>query len=441
MIGTPVSRRKALQLGAVSAGLTLLPGVRPVRAQDATITYWNTTYPIIDPNDKAKKPEDFYISQSIGRFQEANPGVTVNMETIPGNGDMFTKYRTASVAANGPDVMVMWSGSYMLGVGEFLEPLNTYFSPEERERISGWEATSADFRSDSDQVYGVPAGSDGTTCIFYNKEAWSKAGIDPEASWPGSFDEFVAMLETIKTSGVTPLALSDTAIIWQVLSWWQAQMLGGADQVGKLVTGEENFSNPTLVEIVANWQKLRDYTVPGAETMEGEAALQFLLQGQASMTTTGFWDLATARDALGENLGMIKIPNYSAEAPIKDGGIGGAGTAFIVSNYSQNKEAAVNFIKHLMSKEEQELKASSFEAVSLLNVTDVDATALYNDPLTNVQQQWATEPSTIFWLDNLYPSELTSEIKAQSQLAWTGQITAEEFLAKADAKRDELMSS
>jgi len=36
---------------------------------------------------------------------------------------------------------------------------------------------------------------------------------------------------------------------------------------------------------------------------------------------------------------------------------------------------------------------------------------------------------------------LTAEIKAQSQLAWTGQITAEQFLAAADAKRNELMES
>ena len=211
MFDNTLSRRKALQFGAAAAGLTLLPGTRRAAAQDATITFWNTGYPIVDPNDKAKKPEDFYISKSIARFQEANPGVTVQMEAVPGNGDMFTKYRTASVAANGPDVMGMWSGSYMLGLIDFLEPLNTYFSPEERSRMSGWEATSADFRMDSDQIYGVPAGSDGTTCIFYNKESWAKAGVDPEASWPGSFDEFVAMLETIKASGVTPMALDDNA--------------------------------------------------------------------------------------------------------------------------------------------------------------------------------------------------------------------------------------
>jgi raffinose/stachyose/melibiose transport system substrate-binding protein len=117
--------------------LTLLPGTRHAAAQDATITFWNTTFPMEDPIDKAKWPEDFYISQAIARFQEANPGVTVQMETIPGGSDMFTKYRTASVAQNGPDVMGMWSGSYMLSVQDFLEPLNEYFTPEERERITG----------------------------------------------------------------------------------------------------------------------------------------------------------------------------------------------------------------------------------------------------------------------------------------------------------------
>jgi ABC-type glycerol-3-phosphate transport system substrate-binding protein len=328
----------------------------------------------------------------------------------------------------------------MLGVQDFLEPLNEYFTPEERERITGWEATSADFRADSDQIYGVPAGSDGTSCFYYNRELLATAGIDPEASWPASFDEFATMLGTIADSGVTPLALDENTIIWQVLSWWQAQMLGGADQVGKIVTGETDFSNPTLIEIVTNWQRLPEYTIPGAETMPGEAAQQLLFAGEVAMTSATFSILTDAREALGENLGMVKIPDYSTEAPLKSGGIGGAGTALIVSNYSEVKEQAVNFIKHLMSKEEQELKAASGEG-SLLNVTDVDTSQYYTDPFKQIQQEWANEPSTVFWLDNLYPVDLTNEIKAQSQLAWTGQISAEEFLAKADAKRDELLGA
>jgi raffinose/stachyose/melibiose transport system substrate-binding protein len=441
MIETTLSRRKALQLGAATAGLILLPGTRRAAAQDVAITFWNPDiYPTTDPNDKAKRLEDFYIYKAIARFQEANPGNTVAIENLPSGSDMFTKYRTASVAQNGPDVMGMWSGSYMLGVVDFLEPLNAYFTAEERERITGWEATSADFRLDSDQIYGVPAGSDGTAAIFFNKAHLAAAEVDPEANWPASFDEFITMLDAIKATGVTPLAMHENGIIWQVLSWWQAQMLGGADQVGKLVTGEENFSSPEMTEIVAGWQKLRDYSVPGAETMPGEAAEQLLFAGEVAMTTGLFILIDNAREALGENLGMVKHPNFSADAPLKDGGIGGAGTAFIVSNYSAHKQEAVDFIKFLMSKEEQELKAESGEG-SLLNVTDVDVTPYYSDPLKITQQEWANEPSTVFWLDNLYPPDLTNEIKAQSQLAWTGQISAEEFLATIDAKRDELLGS
>ena len=57
MLDTTLSRRKALQVGAVAAGLTVLPARRAF-AQDKTITFWNLAgiYDIEDPNDKTKKP-------------------------------------------------------------------------------------------------------------------------------------------------------------------------------------------------------------------------------------------------------------------------------------------------------------------------------------------------------------------------------------------------
>ena len=137
---------QALQLGAAAAGLTLLPGPRRAAAQGRHDHLLEHDLPHGGPDRQG---------QAAGRFLHL-PGD----RAVPGsesrgsrsNGDhsrrhrMFTKYRTASVAQNGPDVMGMWSGSYMLGVQDFLEPLNEYFTPEERERITGWEATSADFR-------------------------------------------------------------------------------------------------------------------------------------------------------------------------------------------------------------------------------------------------------------------------------------------------------
>ena len=441
MIQSKLSRRRALQVGAAAAGLTLLPGSRRVSAQEKTVTYWNISgiYEVEDPNDKTKKPEDFYIYQAIARFEAANPGVKIQMEALPGDTSSFTKYRTASVAANGPDIMTMWSGSYMLAMKDFLELLTPYFTVEERSRILGWEATSADFKVDSDQVYGVPASSDGTSCIFYNNELLDKAGVDPEGDWHSSLDGFLGMLDKLETSG-TPIAFDQNSIIWQVLAWWMAQELGGSAAIGELVSGQRNFSDAPLPDVVAGWQKVKDYALPGAETFEGDQSFRLMLPGDVAMSTAGFWAIAPLRDGLGDKLGMVKMPNFGPEAPVQDGGIGGIGNAFMVSNYSAVKDEAVAFIKFLMSKEEQELKAKSGQG-RLINVTDVDATALYADPLTNTQQQWATEASTIFWIDNVFPADLTTELKAQSQLAWTSEISADEFLARADAKRDELLGS
>ena len=95
------------------------------------------------------------------------------------------------------------------------------------------------------------------------------------------------------------------------------------------------------------------------------------------MSTCGFWWITDLSTGLGENLAMIKMPNHSADAAVVDGGIGGSGNAFIVSNYSEHKDEAVAFVKFLMSAEEQTLKAEAGEG-GLLNVTDVDTSQFYD---------------------------------------------------------------
>ncbi len=246
------------------------------------------------------------------------------------------------------------------------------------------------------------------------------------------------MLDAIAGTDVTPLALDTNSIVWQVLLYWIGQTVGGAEGINALAQGTKNFSDPALVEIVTNWQRLADYTIPGAETMEGSEVLQLFAEEQSAMMTGGFGSIDNLREFFGDNLGMIKMPDYSADAPITGGGIGGPGVAFIVSNYSENKEAAVALVKFLESPAELTLRAESGEG-HLVNLAGINAAEIYDDPFKISQQEWAVEPSTIFWPDNILPAELTTEIKAQSQLAWTGEISAEEFMQRADAKRDELL--
>src|SRR6185436_12715050 len=102
------------------------------------------------------------------------------------------------------------------------------------------------------------------SCIYYNKELLDKAGVDPEGDWRASVDGFIGALEKIEASGTKALVMDQNSIIWQLLAWWIAQELGGSSVVSELVSGERNFSDAPLPDIVASWQKVKDHTLPGA---------------------------------------------------------------------------------------------------------------------------------------------------------------------------------
>lgn len=439
---SPLSRRTFLYLsGAAISSVALLAACGGTQSNDAQgkIVFWNSTYQTSDDNDKAKRKEDFYISKAIKRFEEANPGLTVDMQIVPGTPDMFTKYRVASTAKNGPDVMTLWSGNYMLQFKKYLEPLDSYFSEQERARLRGWSAVTDGFKEGQGKIYGVPNSSDGISSLVYNKQLLNKAGVDLESNPPKNFDEFLTMLGQIKASGTMPLAMYDNGYTFFSFDYWLAQVVGSSPGIDDLVSGKQNFSDPAVVEMVTKWAKLAQYSIPGAPTMDGGQASQYLIQKKAAMMVNIGGDVTDLRKTLGDNLGMIKLPDYSESVSVRDTGVGGAGTALIVSNYAKNKANAVKFIKFLVSKEEQTIQAE--EESKLTNATDVDATKLYKEPFRIQQQEWALEPQTIFWPDNVFPAELTAELGAQAQLAWTGKITPAQFMSRLDAKRDALLKS
>jgi raffinose/stachyose/melibiose transport system substrate-binding protein len=436
------TRRTVLRAGAgATAGLALgLPQMRRAGAANITLKMWQMIFPYSDPNDKSKKPEDFWIHQSLKRFQDANPGIEVKLEDQPlGDPSVFTKYRTASIAKNGPDLFATWSGTYMLNLKQYLEPLDPYITDQDRARIFGWEAATEGFVPGKGTTYGVPAGTDGLVCFFTNKELLQKAGVDPEAPIPTPFDQFTAFLDKVKASGTTPLVLNNQGFVLHTLNYWTAQVVGGAPGLQELIDGKRNFSDADSLDVATKWATLSSRSISGAPTMQESQANQLLFAGKAAMTTAGSWVIQNARVALGDKLGMVKIPDFNADVTIKDAGVGGPGTVYVVSNYSQQKDAAVQLIKHLMSKPEQEARAKSNEG-ALINVNDVDFTTLYDEPLRVQQQQWVADPAhVIFWPDNVYPFDLTNEIIQRGQAAWTGDTSPADFMKQLDQKRDELL--
>ncbi|WP_441885079.1 ABC transporter substrate-binding protein [Paenibacillus sp. 2TAB26] len=401
--------------------------------EKVNIVFWNSGFATIDENNKAKKKEDFYISQAVARYEKAHPNVKIDVQDVPSGDELFAKFQTASIAKNGPDLTVLWSGSYMLRFKQFLEPMDSYFSGEERSRIVGWSATTEDFTADG-KAYGVPFGTDGTFLLAYNKKIFADAGVDPIAQRPKNFQEFVAMLEKVKTKDITPLGLFKDSFL-HVPDYWIAQTVDipGLDS---LVKGTTNFSDPKLVNVMKGWRELFEKNLVIAD----DSVRQLFIQEQLGMTVGANADILNFSKEMGDKVGFMKIPDFSEDVKIHDGGPGGVGAAFVVTNYSEHKKETADFVKFLMSKEEQINKIKSGEA-RITVVNDVDVNEYVSDPLVKTMQDMANEPSTIFWPDNVYPAELTSEMMSLQSLVSSGKMTAEEFMKKIDQKRDSLLKN
>jgi len=401
--------------------------------EKVNIVFWNSGFATIDENNKAKKKEDFYISQAVARYEKLHPNVKIDVQDVPSGDELFAKFQTASIAKNGPDMTVLWSGSYMLRFKQFLEPMDSYFTPEERSRIVGWSATTEDFTNDG-KAYGVPFATDGTFLLAYNKQMFADAGIDPVAQRPKNFQEFVAILEKVKSKDVTPLGLFKDSFL-HVPDYWIAQTVDipGLDS---LVKGTTNFSDPKLVSIMKGWRELFEKNLVIAD----DSVRQLFIQGQLGMTVGANSDILTFSKEMGDKVGFMKIPDFSEDVKIHDGGPGGVGAALVVTNYSEHKKETADFVKFLMSKEEQINKIKSGEA-RITVVNDVDVNEYVSDPLVKTMQDMANEPSTIFWPDNVYPAELTSEMMSLQSLVSSGKMTAEEFMKKIDQKRDSLLKN
>src|SRR5262249_55656642 len=159
---------------------------------------------------------------------------------------------------------------------------------------------------------GAPAGTDGLVCFFTNKELLQKAGVDPEAPIPSPFDQFTGFLDKVKASGTTPLVLNNQGFVLHTLNYWTAQVVGGAPGLQELIDGKRNFSDADSLDVATKWATLSSWTISGAPTMQESQANQLLFAGKAAMTTAGAWAIHDARVALGDKLGMVKIPDFNA---------------------------------------------------------------------------------------------------------------------------------
>lgn len=225
-----LSRRGFLQLGALLGGTAALAacggpsistsggaaqsdvdwsGVQPA----SKITWWSN-----HPGSSVAVEQEF-----VRRFQEQNPGITVELVTAGKDYDeVAQRFQAASGTDNVPDLVGasdVWWFRYMIN-GQIipLEGLAAHLQID----TADYNRTLYDDYAFDDRHWALPYARS-TPLFYYNKSIWQRAGLPDRA--PQTWDEFDAWAPALQqTLGAVPLGLGKGPS-WT--AWWFCNMLWG----------------------------------------------------------------------------------------------------------------------------------------------------------------------------------------------------------------------
>ncbi|WP_141501827.1 ABC transporter substrate-binding protein [Paenibacillus luteus] len=285
---------------------------------------------------------------------EAKTGNKVEVQALPG-GDYDNMLKTRFSTGDFPDVFLMQPGT------------KQYVKLRAEETLYEWSGEAGvwdnviesitEFQKDtSGKAYGVPFGKTGMMGVFYNKDVFAKAGIEP----PTNYANLLEIAKKLKDSGVTPFyeGVKDgwpTQVFY--LTGWVSQVDQeiGDEGVQKLnVNGMKLSEITALKDLFVKAKEIKDLglfqknTLSGTfdelqnELGEGKVAMAFMLDGILPQLEKKF-----GNDFVKEKIGFFPFPSATD-----------TGTAMItppnqlmVPSKAKNLEAAKELVKFMISSE------------------------------------------------------------------------------------------
>jgi ABC-type glycerol-3-phosphate transport system substrate-binding protein len=407
------------------------------------LVFWNLYYNTQNETDKNKTKDELFVNKAAKRFEDENPGLTVEILTPPMD-NYFNMLKAACVAKNGPDVAMNWTGGPLMDYAQFVIPLNDYYTEEEISQLIGWEMCRKDFKPDGD-IIAVPVGMNGgLITVYYNKALFRQAGIDPECT-ATTWDELLALCADLKKEGVTPFILGEKEgwnTAWALSQLWTD--LAGTDHIISVRNGNMKFvENNAFKEAFLTWKKLYDlgYTnVDVVSTAQADGQGRFLA-GEGAMEIGWAFLAKDVYNALGEDAGTFPFPHVSADSPYANTYIGGyAGYCFTVTNFSSIPDESVKFIKFMTSSEIADwfVEETQFDFSNNVNSKDPD---FEDNPIMdwmwNYMKTTDNKPAPCW--DNILQGDLAQEIYNMSGAVFGGKMDIDEALKRFDEKLEAIL--
>ncbi len=211
-------------------------------SEGGTVEFWN---------DKMANMEQSYLDAIFGEVKNVS-GYTIDMVPYPDTASYQTAMQQTIRDEKAPGLFTWWSGPQLQtlvenGLVEDLTPVwDNYIYNE------GVSQGVADAFTFDGKVYAAPW-SVLYNVVFYNKTVFDQYGLKE----PETFDEFLQLCETLKSNGVTPIALKSDS--WAGFIWFQALLAAKDVELYKGVCdGSIKYTDERIVEVMEIWKDMLD---------------------------------------------------------------------------------------------------------------------------------------------------------------------------------------
>ncbi len=335
----------------------------------------------------------------IDLYMQDHPNV--NVVVTQTKNDAYKQKLPISFSGNEqPDIFFTWGGSWLknfIDAGHVLDLTD--------------KIDTADFREVSlknaifdGKLYGAPLGLD-IGIVYYNKDIFAKYNLEV----PKTFDELMAVCETLKQNNITPFVLANQPK-WPATFYYMylADRIGGTDAFDNAIARTGSFDNPSVIGAYEKMQEMvkADVFNKGFNGLAYDSGpgRQLLYTEQCAMMVLSntFVNLMRVEaPEFEEKLGIFPFPTVEGGKGDPSTVVGIASPVWSVSSATKYPDECVELIKYLTSQEIGQEYANTTGSQSAR--ADIAST----DPFVHQLEEMTNNAKSIQMVyDQTLPSEL-----------------------------------
>lgn len=295
-----------------------------------------------------QKPEDGPqkgYQALVDKFNEENPDVVIEMNTVPDAGTVLTSRISSG------DIPVIFT-DYPTQTQFKQKVANGYVQDlSDQEFLKNVSESSLEMAKQEDGGYYALPYTRNYLGVYYNKQIFADNGIEIPKTW----DEFVAVCEKLKEAGITPLGIhgKDPGRVGHnfqccVVAWAPE----GIETIEKVVAGEAKIEEDAQLRTVfEKMGTLLSYANEDALALSDTNCYENFVKGDYAMTITGSYAKGTIASINPDlETGIFPLPNDTYEDTKCLSGIDAA-VCVSAQASEEEKEVAYRFLSFLAETE------------------------------------------------------------------------------------------